>query len=231
MNDRPGGPAPGRPAFPTAFSMKEFPLLTCLTAVVALAVATSSNAMELFQFERTALARGEVWRLWTGHLTHFGFEHLKWDVIAFLAFGSLVELRSRRAWWICLGLGALVISAGVGVFQPQFTTYRGLSGIDSALFAFVVADLMRDGWTTRDRPTLIIAVLALAGFLAKSGYELVTGLTVFVPPSTVFEPVPLAHLLGAAIGIGGALCFSRSFHSSPSEVGERGRLLARSPTL
>jgi rhomboid family GlyGly-CTERM serine protease len=181
--------------------MKRLPLLTLFFATLAVAIHSLPNANILLQFDRHAVSNGEIWRTFTGHFTHFGTDHLRWDLIAFIAFGSLAEMRSRSAFMICLGSSALAISLCVGVLQPQFLTYRGLSGLDSALFGFVVADLLRSGRRDHDHLMSGFAALALTGFLAKSVYEIATGLSFFVENSTEFTPVPLAHLSGAAVGI------------------------------
>jgi rhomboid family GlyGly-CTERM serine protease len=176
------------------------PCLTQLFGVLAIGIHAVPELTETLQFGREAFSRGEIWRLVTGHFTHFGADHLRWDVIAFIAFGSLVEIRSRRAWCFCLAISAVVISLGVALFQPQYAFYRGLSGLDSALFAFVTADLLQTGRRDRDLLATGFSAAAIVGFLGKSLYELTTGLTLFVAPSADFETVPLAHLLGAIVG-------------------------------
>ena len=181
--------------------MKRFPCLTLILASAANAIKTSPGLTEALQFDRSAFSRGEIWRLVTGHFTHFGADHLRWDVIAFVAFGSLVEFRSRQAWVYCVAISAVVISFGVSWLQPQFALYRGLSGIDSALFAFVTTDLVREGRRAKDKLMIGLGALALCGFVAKCVYELVSGRTLFVESGDTFQPVPLAHLLGAVVGV------------------------------
>ena len=181
--------------------MKRFPFLTLLLAAFAVVAHVIPGLTEALQCDRDAFSRAELWRLVTGHFTHFGVDHLLWDVIAFVAFGSLVEFRSRRAWCYCVAISAVVISFGVNWLQPQFVLYRGLSGLDSALFAFVATDLLREGRHTRDKLMIALGSLALTGFLAKCAYELISGRTLFVEPNEAFHPVPLAHLLGAVVGV------------------------------
>ena len=181
--------------------MKRLPFLTLFFAALAVVIHAMPGVTEMLQFDRDAFSRAEIWRLVTGHFTHFGADHLRWDVIAFVAFGSLVEFRSRRAWGYCVAISAVVISFGVSWLQPQFILYRGLSGLDSALFAFVTADLLREGRRACDKLMIALGSVALTGFLAKCVYELVTGRTLFVETNDAFHPVPLAHLFGAVVGI------------------------------
>jgi rhomboid family GlyGly-CTERM serine protease len=180
--------------------MKRLPWLTLTLSAVTVIIHCVPALGNLLQFDRAAVAHGQVWRFFTAHLTHFGEDHLRWDVIAFVILGALAELISRRAFLLTLGVSALIISAGVGLAQPQFTTYRGLSGIDSALFSFVIADVLAAGWRERHRFSLVTGVVALGGFLAKCVFEILTGHTVFVETGNAFAPVPLAHLLGGAVG-------------------------------
>lgn len=41
-------------------------------------------AGELLQYDRQAIADGQLWRVVTGHLVHIGLEHLAWDAAVFL---------------------------------------------------------------------------------------------------------------------------------------------------
>ncbi|CAM2835413.1 rhombosortase [Rariglobus hedericola] len=180
--------------------MKRLPWSTLTVSVLAVIIHFVPALGNVLQFDRAAVAHGQVWRFFSAHLTHFGDDHLRWDLLAFVILGAMAERISRRAFLLTLGVSALIISTGVWVAQPQFTTYRGLSGIDSALFSFVIADLLATGWRERHRFSLIVGVAALGGFLAKCVFEVLTGNTVFVEAGEVFAPVPLAHLLGGAVG-------------------------------
>src|SRR5690349_14717192 len=141
--------------------MKRFPYLTLIAGVIALAIHAVPGATEALQLDRYAFARAEYWRLVTGHFTHFGADHLRWDLVAFAAFGALVEVRSRRSWISCLMISAVVISLSVVWLQPQLSLYRGLSGLDSALFTVVAAELLREGRSTGDKPMVVLGLLAL----------------------------------------------------------------------
>lgn len=126
---------------------------------------------------------GDAWRIVTCHFTHFTRTQLLWDAIAFLGLGFACERRSRRAFHATLLAGIVIIPLAVMLLDPRIGSYRGLSGLDSALFALLVV-------STRNR-------LLGAAFIAKLAYELITGGAVFVGDVTV---VPIAHLTGAIIG-------------------------------
>ncbi len=192
--------------------LHRIPWITLLIAAFAGLVATSPAWGAALEFQRAAVTcRGELWRLLTAHLTHFGADHLAWDVAALLILGAMTECENRRGFALTIGGAALAIGLGVWMGQPQFETYRGLSGVDSALYGLVCARLLADGWRARHTFSIVLGGLALAGFALKCGAELTGGATVFAKsgdPGCVsvvaYAPVPLAHLIGLAAGIAGA---------------------------
>lgn len=201
--------------------MKKFPFLTLGLGALAVFGFHQPGWTEAFEMNRAALARGELWRLFTGHLTHFTADHLKWDLAVFVALGSLVELRGRRHFFGCVAASALAISLGVWWLQPQFASYRGLSGIDSALFGFVAADIFRLARAEGRRLPAYAAAFGMTLFVAKIVFELVTGRAFFVESGEAFAPVPFAHLVGVLAGV--AACPKISPNHS-----QRGRSGARS---
>ena len=155
------------------------------------------------EYDRTAIAAGELWRLVTGHWTHWSGEHLFWDLLVFIVAAGVWERQGkRRRLLVCLLGSALAISLAIWLLLPQMTFYRGLSGIDCALVAAVAVDSIRQA---RARGRLGVAWL-LGGVLAftsfKLVYELVTGSTLFVDAASgPAVNVPLAHVLGGACGL------------------------------
>jgi rhomboid family GlyGly-CTERM serine protease len=142
------------------------------------------------ELDREAVAQGEVWRLVTGHWAHWTPDHLLWDSLAFLVLAVLCETRISRARLVATVLGsALAVSAAVWLALPEIERYRGLSGVDSALFVLLAASLRSP-----------LGGLALAAFLGKSAWEVWAGSTLFTAAGS-FVPVPLAHLIGGAFGL------------------------------
>ncbi|MBW3598369.1 MAG: rhombosortase [Planctomycetes bacterium] len=177
-------------------------LLACCLA--AFAVPELAVAM---QWDREAMADGQWWRLVTGHLTHWDADHLFWDAAVFVVLGWIAERRSRRRFLACLAASCLAIPAGIWLFEPAITTYRGLSGLDTALFTLLATELLPEGirrgrqvgpW---DRLAGVMPAALLLGLIAKIAYEYATGQTLFVnSAASGFTPVPLAHLIGAVVG-------------------------------
>jgi rhomboid family GlyGly-CTERM serine protease len=160
------------------------------------------HAASRLEYERTAIAAGQWWRILTCHWAHFSADHLMWDVGAFALLAALCERRNRAALIRCVVVSAILIPAAVWVFLPQLQSYRGLSGIDSALFVLLAVDLLRGHARKsgqRGVATGVGAVLVL--FVGKIAVELVSGQTVFVDSGAAgMVPVPLAHLAGAGAG-------------------------------
>lgn len=175
------------------------PRLTALFAGLAV-VASAPAVSSVLELERPAVLSGQIWRLLTGHWTHWSGGHLAWDLLAFAIPGAMVERRGRRAFAACVGAAAAVVSAAV-LMQTGLASYRGLSGIDAALYGWLWVVLLhesrRDG--QRGRAALIAAMGA--GFVAKILFEMATGSTFFVEGVSGVVAVPLAHLAGAAAGV------------------------------
>ena len=183
--------------------MNRYPWFSLAVAALAGLAYAFPSIGSAWEFQRLAVTRdGELWRLVTAHLTHFDFDHLCWDVAALLVLGSLAERDDRRATALTLLSAAVVIGLGVWLFQPHFTTYRGLSGLDSALYGLVCARLVAAGARARHSFSVVIGGLALIGFALKCGAELTLGETIFTAGAAAgYAPVPLAHVLGLGVGI------------------------------
>lgn len=173
--------------------------ITIIGATAAIALSLHVDIAAVFQFDRSAVAAGEVWRLATGHLTHWTLDHFLWDFVAFIALGAYCEANHRRLFVATLVVSAIAISGGIWIMRSDVQLYRGLSGIDSALYVLAAAIYGAESRRDHDRCGMLAAAAAVAGFLLKIGYELASGATLFVDSAAAgFEPLPLAHLLGAA---------------------------------
>ena len=179
--------------------------VTCLMTLCTLVIAVVPGLQPLLQFDSVAIASGEVWRFVTGHLTHWNAEHCFWDLAVFAVLGFICERRDRRAFAGCVGGSIVLISMYQLFLQADLQTYRGLSGIDSGLFALLAVFLIRDSIQTGDKTMITLILTALLAFGAKNGWEFTTGATVFVKSAGAFIPVPMAHFLGAVAGFAAGL--------------------------
>ncbi len=190
-----------------SFDWRQVPFVTAVLALVAVAASLFGEWSQLLTFDRVAIATGELWRFVTGHLVHWNHDHLLWDVVVFGVLGVLVERFDRRALVATLVLSAVAISAAVWTCDPLTVQYRGLSGVDSALFGFAVPMLFCESRRNRQAGvSWVIAALA-AGFVAKIAFEIATGQTLFVDSAAAgFVPLPLVHAVGALVGLGVWFC-------------------------
>ena len=175
-------------------------LLACGVVVAAVVVQSVAGLAEAMQWQRSAGA-GLSWL--TSHLSHWSWNHLAWDLFAFglLSLLCLRLMPSRYA--CCLLAAAVLIPLEIQINQPLLQSYRGLSGIDCALFGLVVAALWRQSsGDHKSGEAQALAVLGGFGFLAKTLYELTTGGMVFVEAAQqTFVPVISAHLVGFLSGM------------------------------
>ncbi|MBA4019785.1 MAG: rhombosortase [Pirellula sp.] len=182
-------------------ALRRIPLTLGLTTA-ALAIAAIPDADALLQYDRTAMRVGELWRLATGHLAHWNFDHWLWDTVAFLILGAYCEFRERRMYARCLAVGTAAVSTGLILLRPDVQLYRGLSGLDSALFVLAAWCYGSNALRADDRTGFYAALGAAAAFLGKVAYESLSGRTLFVDSAAgCFEPLPLSHLLGAAAAV------------------------------
>ena len=173
------------------------PVATFVLAAAALAAAAWPGAAELLELDRARVA-AEPWRLVTGHLVHFSAAHLGWDLVVLLALGWVCERRWPLRTTLVLLLAIPIVPVLFLGLVPELETYRGLSGLDSTLFVLLAVGLWREGASKAARA--LPAAVGL-GFLAKVGFEAVTGQALFVDAAGLFEPVPLAHLVGGVLGL------------------------------
>ncbi len=177
------------------------PCTSLLLTAAALVIHALPGATTMLQYDRTAIAAGQLWRILSGHWTHISASHLFWNVVAFLLLAVPCERLNRFSFYACLTSSAILIPVALWVTAPQLLTYRGLSGIDSALFALLLATLLIEEIPRRRLlPLATLCVLSLL-FVTKTIYEAATAQTIFVDSQgSQFVPVPLAHIMGAIIG-------------------------------
>jgi rhomboid family GlyGly-CTERM serine protease len=176
--------------------------ITLFVSITCFALFFSPAIGEALQFDRNAFANGECWRIFTGHLAHWNAEHLLWDVVVFAVLGALCEQRERRRYLLCLIAAAILIPLSILLLSPTIATYRGLSGLNAALFTLLAGRMLAEKWTTKEwRWVMILASLVIC-FGLKVGFEVIAGESIFVDGTSAnFQNVPLAHIIGALVGL------------------------------
>ncbi len=177
-------------------------LLSSLAVVIYLGPALG----EWLAYDRAAIAAGQLWRLVTGHWTHWSADQLGWDLLIFALLGIFWERTGRRRRFLVCALGsALLISLTAWFLLPEMTIYRGLSGVDCALVTAVAVQSLRRSARSGQRGLSLALTAVLAGYFLKVLFEFTTGSTLFVnSQDATFTAVPLAHLVGGIFGLGAA---------------------------
>ena len=169
------------------------PRRTLLLSSLALALyLLAGPAPELLVYDRSAIAGGEWWRLFTAHLVHSDAGHALWNIAAFALLGALFEARLGGRVVPGLLLGALAIDAWLWWAEPELLLYCGLSGVINALMA---ASLWRLWQQSRDSLLVWIGI----GAIAKIALETAAGGALFT--QTLWGSVPQAHAVGFAAGL------------------------------
>ncbi|MBU0755437.1 MAG: rhombosortase, partial [Planctomycetes bacterium] len=168
------------------------------------------------EYSREGFQNGEWWRGLTGHWVHFSLDHLFWDLAAFISLGTACERVTRKGFLLCVLVSACVISAMLWRIGQELSFYRGLSGVDTALMAYLVVHLIHRGFAGRRFPDVALAGIFALGILGKLCYEACSASSLFVNHAGEgICCVPLAHGTGAVVGALIAVRTARSF-SSPS---------------
>jgi rhomboid family GlyGly-CTERM serine protease len=90
-----------------------------------------------WRFDRTLIAQGDFWLLFSGHLVHLNWTHWALNMaglgIVAVFFSPYASLRQ---WLWVLFCAALFSGLGMYWRDPQLQTYVGLSGVLHGLFIF-----------------------------------------------------------------------------------------------
>ncbi len=171
-------------------------------AVVLFLIAASAAAAalpqlhELLLYDRGAIARGQVWRLFTGHLAHWSASHLAWNLVSLGAVGwgardLPFRLVSRPVSWSILLIGPVLFLCQAGMAQ-----YTGLSGVVTALFVCLAGERMRSA--PDERWVWGALLVAMCGKIAVEFAQPTPLFAASGAPS--FRASPMAHLVGAVVG-------------------------------
>lgn len=188
-------------------SVTGYPLVTMGMGVVALVLFLCRDALSFLQYDRAAMAAGEVWRGITGHWLHWSFDHFLWCTITFLAIGSICEAISRKGYIATLAAAGIIIPVVSWFADPGLVYYRGLSGLASAIFVFGTVMMIRRAFISRDWSGIWLPATAGIAFTGKVLFEYLSGSALFVDSPEIFTPVPLVHLAGGGAGLIAACIF------------------------
>lgn len=108
-------------------------LVIAWLAIVPLGVANGSLVVSSLG---EAMASGQVWRLFSPALLHFGWMHLIFNMLWLWYFGRQIEALQGSARML-----GIVLISGIGANLAQYATgtvlFGGMSGVDFALLGYV----------------------------------------------------------------------------------------------
>ncbi len=181
--------------------------------LAALALIFTPALTELLAYDRQAILSGELWRLWTGHLVHYGLRHALTDVGVLCLVIALSWRETNMVFTaFALWLGMPLISLGLLLSVPSLYEYRGASGIDILLAVALGVRIWRLetdsslSWRSGIKPgLLLLAVLVILKTLLEA-IGISSGIS-GLPPGirVVWE----AHLIGIVLGSGIGWFWSR----------------------
>jgi rhomboid family GlyGly-CTERM serine protease len=177
-----------------------------LAVVLCALTAVESSLFTMLSLDPHRVASGEIWRLLTGNLVHFGWAHTLMNTAALLlvSMAFFFDYPDKKFCgllaWCCLCVGLEIYW-----LNPEYAPYAGLSG---AIHGLIVAGLMQ----TRAYP-MWMRTSALALIVAKlihensPGYQ-ATDLQALIPAAVAVESHLYGTIAGAIFG-GGDWLLSR----------------------
>lgn len=155
------------------------------------------------EYDRAALAHGELWRLWSGQFCHWSALHLVGNLAA-LTGVAIVAGRTIRRWLALLPIAAPLLSVFLYFAAPSLERYRGLSG----LVALLVVGAAIEGGT--------VGRLLAVAYLGKLAFDATTGSPSALLPEGIVIAWP-AHLGGILLGLLAAFGFRHNAAADGSE--------------
>jgi rhomboid family GlyGly-CTERM serine protease len=189
-------------------------LFTCVAAA-ALLIQLHPDWRGAFVYDRGAIAGGQLWRLWTGHLVHFGWAHFVTDGGLFVILGFLIEPRFPRLCGPALAILPAIIAASLFLFDPGMERYGGLSAVNLGLLIFLACNGLQRNLFDWFWPAVIAVYIAEIVFEATYGQGRGGGMIRFDDQSV--HVATAAHLPGAVLGVL-LWAFSRSDAARPVRI-------------
>ncbi len=183
---------------PAKFDWRSLPSGFIAVFLVAVVIEFNPGWRDVLIYDRHAVMLGELWRMWTGHLVHFGWPHLVADAGLLVILGWPLGQKHRQFSWLALFLMPPFISGVLLWLDPGMTRYAGLSAVDLGLLLFLAAKGWQQDWTDWFWP----AVLAI--YVAEVVLEIANGgrgggMIQFDDPSV--KVATSAHIAAAAYAL------------------------------
>jgi rhomboid family GlyGly-CTERM serine protease len=174
---------------------RRIPFITLAIVAGALLVASAPALQPFLIYDRDQIFTGELWRMFTGHWVHLSTRHLILDVCSLAILGWILETRNQSAFRNFILIAPWLISAISLLFARDMQRYYGLSGLATAAWTFLAAQIFLE----QQSPWIPLAMFAAAA--AKILFELHCTASLFVSFNSPEIRVAVAsHAAGALIG-------------------------------
>ena len=150
-------------------------------------------------YDRAAIADGQLWRLWTGHLVHFGWAHLVTDGGLFVILVVLMAPRFEALGTFALATMPVVISGSLFVLDPGMAQYGGLSAVNLGLLVFLACQGLQRNLFDWFWPAVLVVYVAEMVLEATLGHGHGGGMIRFDDPAV--QVATPAHVPGALFGV------------------------------
>lgn len=149
----------------------------------------------MFQYDRAAVLNGDIWRIFTCHFVHQGFNHLILNVMAAILIFFIFDDFSSSVFGLwALFVCMLGVSLGHLVLYPFLSWYNGFSGVLHGLAVIGIFKEIQKG------NTLYAVGLLLIG--CKLLTECLTGPLPLSSSLLKTQIITSAHLIGSITGAG-----------------------------
>ena len=185
------------------------PIFPVFVSIILFYMPSLTDAL---QFNREKIFSYKIYLFFTCHFTHWNFRHMFIDTFIFLAlsygciFFSFKNKYAIVQYFTNLLIPSILVSIAVLVFNPEIKFYRGLSGIDWALYFVLMAKLYFAAhwlWKTG-------AIIMFFSFFLMMIHQFVSKHSIFVPDmGEGIVTLPSAHIAGAISGIVCTLVYHR----------------------
>ena len=156
MNDATSPARPGPDGRPPRIFWRRLPWTYLAVGAACLLIQCRPDWRGALIYDRAALARGEWWRLWTGHGVQLGWPHFLADGGLFVIMGWLLE--RAHPWFsrLALVLMPLFISGLLYWLDPAMQRYGGLSGVDLGLLLYLAGQGWQRDWSDWFWPAVLV---------------------------------------------------------------------------
>lgn len=180
------------------FARDKIPWTFLALAGVATLIQANPAWREVLLYQRYQIADGQIWRIWTGHLVHFGWPHFLADTGLFILLGRFLEHDHPRLSRLALGVLPVAIAAGIYCFDTEMLRYAGLSGVNVGLLVFLACKGWQRSWTDWFWPA-VLGIHVLEVVLEAFQHHGAGGAMVpFDDPSV--KVATGAHIVGSVFG-------------------------------